>query len=171
MGMFDTLEANNTIIKCKKCDQILNTEDGIQTKHFDNVLDYYKIGDVINGAKDKFYIDYEWCSSCGEKNDVMFGFLNEIYLGVYNTEDELDEVIKNFDIFELYKKSYNTKKKLSLKYNTLLSSIEKIIEFNTTKLDKQSHLLFLVKHRVSDYNPIEALKNLIKDNKKNNDLM
>jgi hypothetical protein len=161
MGMFDTFEAE-VPLECE-CGHKWIPQDGVQSKHFDCTLEFFHVGDVLSGARKKYYSDYDWCPACREQVDLMLGFNDEIFMGVFQSEHAIDVAIKKFDLITEYKRARIAHKENDAILSEVFYTIKEIIEFNTTPTKKQSKFAFLTRIRVSDYNPITALKNLLKE--------
>jgi hypothetical protein len=97
--MFDTLLFEP--IKCSICGIEIKE---LQVKFLDNCLLYFKVGDIINSEiitgimKDTLY-----CSKCKKDTyDIYLAIKNQIFLGVFLTEDEAQKEINNFGTGDLY---------------------------------------------------------------------
>lgn len=123
MGMFDTI----ILDKQFQCDCGEKIND-FQIKCFDNLLEYYCIGDFVTSATISGIIkDYIYCSKCGKKHDCFILIKNSILYGVYYEENiALEEIQKPLDRLFLLDKYYETFKELKnlrIDYNTLLNKI------------------------------------------------
>lgn len=160
MGMFDTFEITQEL-ECS-CGHTWIPKHGVQSKHFDCTLEEYSIGDVIPGAENQ-YMEYDWCPKCLEKVDLIIVFHNEIYVGIFQSQDVIKYALNNFDLLDEYKKTKLSQRKLQAEMRLLTESIEKIIDFNIQPRSKHSKFSFLTRIRVTDYDPIKALQKLLKD--------
>ena len=160
MGMFDTFEITKPIV-CDHCGKELKNNDGIQSKYFDCTLSFFKYGDVVEKANDKCYKEYDWCSNCDEKIDIYLGFLNGIYVGVFKTEGEVEEAIKNFNLLAKYKELAKSERRKTDMIASIKRSLEDIVDFKSLPVKKHQIKNNFSLMRVIDYNPITAIRKLI----------
>jgi len=162
MGMYDTFEVNKTIT-CPHCSKNFQLTQGLQSKNFEKVLEYYEIGDFIE-YDDKSYItgEYDWCPHCNNTVDLYIGIYKGIYIGIEQNKDIINEKIANVDILNFYKKSFKKYKETDIKYRKIYNSISNTIElFSKSNKNKFMLGLLLTKEDVFDYSIITTLKNII----------
>jgi len=159
MGMFDTFE-NKHDLTCPHCQHTYQQEDGIQSKNFESLLDYFHIGDVVERSSE-IHKDYDWCPKCDKQLDVYLAFKDEIYIGSFSSIDEAKSEIKHFDLLTHYKELNHSYRKLEDEHTHICNTLSSIVEFNSTPKDKHSKIKFLLRFGVTDYNPIKAIKQLL----------
>jgi len=162
MGMYDTFEVNKTLT-CPHCSKKFQLTQGLQSKNFEKVLEYYEIGDFIE-YDDKTFItnEYDWCPYCNNMVDLYIGAHKGIYIGVEQNKDIMNEKIVNIDILKFYKKTFKKYKETDIKYRKIYNSISNTIElFSKSNKNKFMISLLLSRDDVFDYSIITTLKNII----------
>jgi hypothetical protein len=165
MGMFDTFLDNNATVICPACGEKHNMQKGVQSKQFQNILDYYYVGDMVDDTENISVIeDWDWCHVCNEQITLFFSFKNSIFLGIFQTEISAKFANDNANIYELYKKLFNQKTEISTRVKTLESKIRETIYVHGEIQKKKNFQMFHFNHnRFIDFDIIKTLKNILID--------
>ena len=165
--MFDTFNDKHSTIFCPHCSSKQALEDGVQSKHFENLLFEFYVGDVVNITQETTGVsDWMWCEFCNDQIPVFFGFKNQIYLGIFQTEKEAKSASRKFDIYANYKKLYQEKESFERRTNTLESRIKDTIEIHGKKPNKSKFgFLYSIHGNFIDYDIIKTLKNILDDDR------
>jgi hypothetical protein len=149
MGMFDTFYPNKKT-KCSSC--LTKSNDGIQTKEFENTLREYHIGDMIDSStymNEVIIEDTYYCRICHAETKFYIGIKNNIFVSIKKNKKKVGMDLKNFSYANFYSTMYQEKEKYKDKYYGLKSSISDAIYYfddknNNTLGKKFSHI------RISD---------------------
>jgi len=154
MGMFDEFQLHKPI-KCPKCNTKL--KDDVQSKKFEQLMDYYRVFDYVNYDKNILEETY-YCSNCKKIFDVYLAFKDGIYLGCYETKEEASKT--DINLMKLYALQ-NEKLK---DYRELIAHckiyLEQIKEFHFENVDKNSKLSLFYFGKL-DYDIKQNLNNII----------
>ena len=164
MGMFDTFYHEEARICCPNCNEELDLKNGLQSKHFENLLFDYFPGDVVEGVldDDTFISDFEICDVCDASINYIFCFKTRIFVGIYQNVEEASKALEQFDVMEHYRKLYHEKNKFEQKYLSMRRKLLSTIRIHGEKPEKNTFTPLLNLHNTFiDYDIIKTLKNIL----------
>jgi len=171
MGMFDEFKLEKPI-KCKKCKEPQNI---VQTKKLESLMEYYKIGDVVNfyGQQQNYSTIIEdtiYCNSCKLERKVYLVIFKGIYVDSTKTLKKAEEKLKGFkqkDLLKMYYELNIKNKKLKTKYNEIRVLFNKYNDIKTKEIDsKILSMLYREVEGLDDKGFIEKINKMLKEKEK-----
>lgn len=174
MGLFDTIEFPNPI-KCNECGK---EHSSTQTKMFENLLNFYTVGDFLPGnmitgvLKESLYCnhdDEEKESSWDQ--EIYLAVWHNILIGIFEDYDKAENKVRTFsqgDLYLLYQTLHEDRNKYRFKFNAVKHWTEDYIEYQQLtpkereKLLREEHSLLNI-HMKSFVEGIEESKTPFKD--------
>ena len=154
MGMFDTIVFQKPIF-CECGTKIEST----QIKEFDNALEIYRVGDLVNSSLTMSIIqEQSFCDNCNKYSTIYIAIKYGIYLGVFDSYGDARKKIELFDTMDLlnyYTKSQQTKSLISPK-----NFMESIVEHFD---DKKENNFIYNSYFKNAKTPIDAIRNYLKE--------
>ena len=137
MGMFDELRLEKPVI-CA-CGNAIKT---VQTKHFDNALSLYSVGDVVMDGTDTHIFKEElYCENCRNISGYVYLIIkNGILIGTKTSIAEAEARLEKFDeldFLELYNEVARRKELYYSNYKELRSRLEHLIQWYNKTPEEQ----------------------------------
>lgn len=130
MGMFDEIVLEKSY-KCLQCKRTINT---IQTKHFDNTMALFYIGDVVNLKTDQAIFQEDvFCNKCVNNfAQVNIIVKHGILIGTKESYEESEKLLADFDRLDLvnyYHKAANANREKRRQLRYYNNQLDRIIEW------------------------------------------
>lgn len=181
MGLFDTVEFDRPI-ECKVCGKEHND---VQTKHFENLMISYKVGDVlpchiITGVLEEyFYCSHDDESIESSKQKIYFVIWHNILVDVMETYEDAEQRLGAFGkgyLYLMYRDLYKEYKKFRHKFNSVKSWTQQYIGYSQLsekerdKLAKDEdvdlsdlHIKHFAEEMAEEADPIEAFEDYLNE--------
>ncbi len=160
--MFDTVVFQKSIV-CK-CGKKL---ESTQVKHFDNILNVYKTGDIVQGAPVfAVLIDSTYCDNCEYRGDIYITIAYGLYLGVFESYVDAKRKMEDFSMEDILK-FYNTFQTKTVNHHNAdkVFMVNLIDYFENSKSDMEPHFSMFSEYFKDTQTPLEAVKNYLQKDK------
>ncbi len=138
--------------------------DGLQTKHFENIMFEYFPGDIVEGVldDDTFVGECDSCNVCDHNINFVFCFKSRIFVGIYQNTIEAQKALDEFDVMEHYRRLHYEKNRFEQKYLAMRRKLLSTIRIHGSKPEKHAFTPLLNLHNTFiDYDIIKTLRNIL----------
>lgn len=166
MGMFDSFIASEDIL-CSQCEHNLGKE--VQVKNLDQSLAIFKPGDVVESLSTKnddiIFEDYVYCSKCSTKTYVHIAIKSNIFIDIFDSYQNANDAINDFDILSYYKIQYNKRMKVEQKLYELFLAIQGINNLNCQSVTdlKDKHFFHFMRYNDVNVDISESIRLVIEN--------
>ena len=159
MGVFDTIVFQKPIAcKCGK-----NLES-MQVKLFENALNLYRIGDVVQGASDfEVLTDITYCEDCNYSKEIYIAIANKRYLGVFESYRRAKQEIEENSGLEFYDSFYD--KDLNSQISDRAFMVELVSHFENNSPKTRASFSIYGKYFEDTPTALEAIKKYLQKDK------